>query len=39
MPATSGPAMNFVAGLFSVTRDFSFSKSLASWGPETDTLK
>ena len=31
--------MNFVVGLFSVTRDFSFLKSLASWGPEIDTLK
>lgn len=34
----SGPAMNLVAGLFSATRGFSFSKSLASWGAETDVL-
>ena len=34
----SGPAMNRVARLFSATRDFSFSKSLASWGAETDVF-
>ena len=36
--ATSGPAMNFVVGLFSATRDFSFSKSFASCEPGTDIL-
>ena len=34
----SGPAMNLVAGLFSATRDFSLSKSLASWEAEIDVL-
>lgn len=34
----SGPAMNRVAGLFSATRDFSLSKSLASWEAEIDVL-
>ena len=35
----SGPAINFVAGLFLVTRDFSSLKSLASWVPDSVTLK
>ena len=30
--------MNRVAGLFSATRDFSLSKSLASWEAEIDVL-
>ena len=30
--------MNFVVGLFSATRDFSFSKSFASCEPGTDIL-
>ena len=37
--ATSGPAMNWVAGLLLATSDFKNSKSLASWGAGTVALK